>query len=57
MEGAAFSYVCLQEGVKFVQIRSISNYVEEREEANWDIPLAIKNLNIKLLEIIDVISK
>ncbi|PLX23401.1 MAG: futalosine hydrolase [Marinilabiliales bacterium] len=57
MEGAAFFYVCLQEGVKFMQIRSISNYVKERDEANWNITLAIKNLNTKLLEIIDVISK
>ncbi len=57
MEGAAFFYVCLNEGVKFFQIRTISNYVEERNEANWNIPLAIKNLNQKLLEIIDVIVK
>jgi len=56
MEGAAFFYVCLQEGVKFLQVRSISNYVEERNSANWNIPLAIKNLNQKLLEIIDVID-
>lgn len=51
MEGAAFFYVCLNEGVKFFQIRTISNYVEERNEAKWNIPLAIKNLNQKLLEI------
>ncbi len=57
MEGAAFFYVCLNEGVKFMQIRSISNYVEERNNANWDIPLAISNLNEKLFEIIDVIKK
>ena len=56
MEGAAFFYVCLQEGIKFMQIRSISNYVEERNVAKWNIPLAIKNLNQQLLEIIDVIS-
>ena len=52
MEGAAFFYVCLNEGVKFLQIRTISNYVEERNEANWNIPLAVKNLNQKLFEII-----
>ncbi|MBU8893312.1 MAG: futalosine hydrolase [Bacteroidales bacterium] len=55
MEGAGFFYVCLNEGVKFLQIRSISNYVEERNEAKWNIPIAIKNLNQQLLEIIDVI--
>ena len=56
MEGAAFFYVCLNEGVKFLQIRSVSNYVEERNEANWNISLAIKNLNQKLLEIINEIK-
>ncbi|OQY03499.1 MAG: futalosine hydrolase [Bacteroidetes bacterium 4572_117] len=44
MEGAAVFYVCLMENVAFVQIRSVSNYVEERNKANWDIPLAIDNL-------------
>jgi futalosine hydrolase len=57
MEGAAFFYVCLNEGVKFFQIRTISNFVEERNEANWNIPLAIKNLNQQLSGIIDVIVK
>ena len=56
MEGAAFFYVCMLEGVKFMQIRTISNYVEERNTANWNIPLAIRNLNQKLLEIIDEFS-
>lgn len=54
MEGAAFFYVCLNEGIKFMAIRSISNFVEERNTQNWDIPLAIKNLNHKLFEIINV---
>ncbi|MFP4023066.1 MAG: futalosine hydrolase [Thiohalospira sp.] len=54
MEGAAFFYVCLKEGVQFMAIRSISNVVEERNTQNWNIPLAIKNLNHKLLEIINV---
>ena len=45
MEGAAFFYVCLMEKIPFAEIRSISNFVEERNKANWDIPLAINNLN------------
>jgi len=56
MEGAAFFYVCLNENVNFLQIRAISNYVEERNNANWDIPVAINNLNEKLFELIDVIK-
>ena len=56
MEGAAVFYVCFHEKVDCIQIRSISNYVQERDKANWNIPLAIKNLNDKLFEIIDVIK-
>nr|MBA3901986.1 futalosine hydrolase [Bacteroidota bacterium] len=45
MEGAAFFYACFSEGLPCVQIRAISNYVEKRNRENWDIPLAVKNLN------------
>ena len=45
MEGAAIFYVCSEKQIDFVEIRSISNYIEERNTANWDIPLAISNLN------------
>lgn len=57
MEGAAFFYVCLKEGIKFLQIRSVSNYVEERNTANWNISLAIENLNKELSDIIDQLEK
>ncbi len=53
MEGAAFFYVCLMENIKCLQIRSVSNYIEERNTENWDIPLAITNLTKTLLLIID----
>jgi futalosine hydrolase len=48
MEGAAFFYVCLNENVPFVEIRSISNMVESRDKSKWNIPLAIKNLSDKI---------
>ena len=44
MEGAAFFYACLFEGITCAQIRTISNKVEKRNKDNWDIPLAVKNL-------------
>lgn len=53
MEGAAFFYACLQEGIPFLEIRSISNYVEARNRENWNIPLAIEKLNIVLIELIN----
>lgn len=53
MEGAAFLYVCLLEGVKCVQLRTISNYVERRNREAWNIPLAVKNLNTELKRLTD----
>ena len=50
MEGAAFFYVCSQMDVPCIQIRAVSNYVERRNRGNWDIPLAIKNLNTFAVE-------
>lgn len=52
MEGAAVFLVCLQEKVPFLQIRSISNYVEPRNRNNWNIPLAIEGLNSVLIEML-----
>jgi len=52
MEGAAFYYACLLEGITCTQIRAVSNKVEVRNKDNWDIPLAVKTLtetSLKLL--------
>ncbi len=53
MEGAAFHYVCLQQKIDFLQIRSISNVVGERDKSRWAIDSSIRNLNIELIKIID----
>lgn len=53
MEGAAFHYVCLQQKVKFLQLRSISNFVGERDKSKWKMQPAIENLNKELLKIVD----
>jgi len=45
MEGAAVFYAAHQSGVPAIQVRAISNYVERRNKANWEIPRAIENLN------------
>lgn len=52
MEGAAFFYACLMANMPFLEIRSISNYVEPRNKENWNIPLAIDRLNAVLVEMI-----
>lgn len=55
MEGAAFFYACLSHGLPFLQIRSISNYVEARNKDNWELPLAIERLNAVLVELVEAL--
>lgn len=45
MEGATLHYVCLQLGVPFAQVRTISNYVTPRDKNTWELGMAVKNLN------------
>lgn len=52
MEGAAFYYACLLEGITCIQIRAVSNKVEARNKENWDIKLAVKNLTETGLKIL-----
>jgi futalosine hydrolase len=53
MEGASVFKVCEEFDVPCIQIRSISNKVEKRNKKNWDLELAIKNLNIIVEKVID----
>lgn len=48
MEGAALHYVALQLGVPFLQLRAVSNYVEPRNRAAWQIGPALQALNGQL---------
>ena len=52
MEGAALHYVCLMEKIPFLQIRSISNYIGERNKKNWKIKDSILNLNNELIRLL-----
>jgi futalosine hydrolase len=56
MEGAALHYVCLQEAIPFIQIRSISNHVGERDKTKWKIKDAIENLNKELATLINQLT-
>ena len=56
MSGAAFFYVCLMEKIPFLQIRSVSNFVEIRKVDNWNLPLAIGNLTTTILDILKELS-
>ncbi|HNM32645.1 MAG TPA: futalosine hydrolase [Chitinophagales bacterium] len=45
MEGLAFYYVLKQVNQPGIEIRSVSNYVEKRNNENWDIQKAVIQLN------------
>ncbi len=52
MEGAAFLFVCLTEKIQCLQIRAISNLVEERDKKTWKLDLALKSLNQLLFDLL-----
>ena len=55
MEGAAVFKVCHELAAPCMQIRAISNKVEKRNKENWNLPLAISNLNIEVEKIISTL--
>ncbi len=56
MEGAALHYVCIQENVPFLQVRSISNFVGERIKTNWKMKESIVGLNENLQSIVNALQ-
>ncbi len=52
MEGAAVFFAGQALKIPVLQIRSISNYVEPRQRANWQLAEAIKNLNEWLVKFV-----
>ena len=53
MEGAALHYTCLMEKIPFIQLRSVSNYIAERDKKKWDMNQSIINLNNELIKLIE----
>ena len=56
LEGAALHYVGLSEDIPFLQIRSVSNVIGERDKTKWDLDIAITNLNKELEQIVAKLS-
>ena len=56
MEGASVFYVCNWMGVDCYQVRAISNYVEPRDSAKWNIPLALENLKETVLMVLKKVT-
>lgn len=57
MEGGGFHYVCLQEKIPFLQLRSVSNDIGVRDKTQWDIRTAIASLNTRLITLLDRLAK
>lgn len=53
MEGAAFMYASAIHEVAFAEVRAVSNIVERRNRAAWDIEGAIRNLGRTALDILN----
>ncbi len=53
MEGASLHYVCSLFSVPFLQVRSISNYVGERDKTKWKMKEAIENVNEAVKKMLD----
>lgn len=55
MEGAAIAHICAMHGIPMIEIRGISNIVEDRDRKKWDIKLASENCQHAVLEILKVL--
>jgi len=53
MEGAYVHYVCIKEDIPFIQLRTVSNTVGERDKSRWNIALAVENLHRAIAEVIE----
>lgn len=52
MEGAAVAHICAKYKVPMIEIRGISNIIEDRDLNKWNIPLAISNCTKAVNEIV-----
>jgi len=57
MEGAWLAYTCAMTGIPWVSVRAVSNMVEPRNLKNWNIPLALQNLQEKMIQLLELIAK
>jgi futalosine hydrolase len=56
MEGAAAAHVAMSHGVPWLEVRGISNIVEDRESAKWDIPRAASAAQSAIRKILETLN-
>jgi len=52
MEGAAVAHICAKYKVPIIEIRGISNMIEDRDLKKWNIPLAVSNCSKAVNEVV-----
>lgn len=52
MEGAAVAHVAARYSLPMVEVRGVSNMVDDRNTNTWDVPLANRNCQHSLLELL-----
>jgi futalosine hydrolase len=57
MEGAAAAQVALLYGVDCMEVRGVSNMVENRDLSRWDIPLAVERAQSFILQFIAALCR
>jgi futalosine hydrolase len=57
MEGAAFIHAANSFGWRAIQLRAISNKVERRNRDAWDVQTAIRNLNEKIIALLENLNQ
>ncbi|MDI6890102.1 MAG: futalosine hydrolase [Thermodesulfovibrionales bacterium] len=55
MEGASVAHVCTLHGIPMVEIRGISNTVEDRDTKKWGLKLAAENCQRVVMELIKIL--
>lgn len=55
MEGAAAAHVCMLYAAPFLELRAISNRVEDRNKDAWDIPRAVQRVQIAARKFIEAL--
>jgi futalosine hydrolase len=57
MEGAAVAQISALYGIPLIEVRGISNIVEERNRASWDIATAAEHCQLVVMELLKELSK
>lgn len=55
MEGAAAAHICTLYAAPFLELRAISNRVEDRNKDTWDIPRAVQRVQIAARKFIEAL--